>query len=130
DKPYAQFVREQLAGDRLVADAADGIPALGFIAAGPFDFVGQIEVADGSMEKQRVRNIDRDDMVSVTINTFVSLTAQCARCHDHKFDPIPQTDYYGLQAVFAAVDRADRRYDADPAVAARRVELEAQQREI
>ena len=48
-------------------------------------------------------------MVSATMNTFVSLTAQCARCHDHKFDPISQEDYYQLQAVFAAVDRADRR---------------------
>ena len=128
DKPYSQFVREQLAGDRLAESPVDGIPALGFIAAGPFDFVGQIEVADGSMEKQRVRNIDRDDMVSVTINTFVSLTAQCARCHDHKFDPITQADYYGLQAVFAAVDRAERLYDADPAIAARRLELTAKER--
>ena len=81
---------------------------LGFIAAGPFDWVGQIEVGNGTMEKRRVRNLDRDDMVSVTVNTFTSLTAQCARCHDHKFDPISQADYYSLQAVFAAVDRADR----------------------
>ena len=125
DKPYAQFVREQLAGDRLADSPTEGIPALGFIAAGPFDFVGQIEVAEGSMEKERVRNIDRDDMVSVTINTFVSLTAQCARCHDHKFDPITQVDYYGLQAVFAAVDRADRHYDADPEIAVLRAELQA-----
>jgi len=124
DKPYREFVREQLAGDRLASDPADGIPALGFIAAGPFDFVGQIEVDDGSMEKQRVRNIDRDDMVSATINTFVSLTAQCARCHDHKFDPITQADYYSLQAVFAAVDRADRPYDLDPQLGATRGALQ------
>jgi hypothetical protein len=130
DKPYREFVREQLAGDRLATNPADGIPALGFIAAGPFDFVGQIEVADGSMEKQRVRNIDRDDMVSVTINTFVSLTAQCARCHDHKFDPITQADYYSLQAVFAAVDRADRTYDVDPHLHATRSELQQREREL
>jgi len=130
DKPYREFVREQLAGDRLSGNPADGIPALGFIAAGPFDFVGQIEVADGSMEKQRVRNIDRDDMVSATINTFVSLTAQCARCHDHKFDPISQADYYSLQAVFAAVDRADRAYDRDPHLGATRLALQAREREL
>src|SRR5439155_10600857 len=52
------------------------------------------------------------DMVTVTMNTFTSLTAQCARCHNHKFDPIQQEDYYSLQAVFAAVDRADRPYPA------------------
>ena len=60
-----------------------------------------------------------------TMSTFVSMTAHCARCHDHKFDPIPQEDYYSLQAVFAGVDRADRPYDPDPRVhAARRVLLE------
>ena len=49
-------------------------------------------------------------MVASTMSTFVSLTVHCARCHDHKFDPIPQTDYYRLQAVFAGVDRGDRHY--------------------
>ena len=60
------------------------------------------------------RLLDRDDMVANTFNTFYSLTVQCARCHDHKFDPISQEDYYGLQAVFAALDRADRTYDVGP----------------
>lgn len=123
DKPYAEFVREQLAGDVLGPDSPEGTVALGFLAAGPFDYVGQIEVAEGTAEKKQVRNLDRDDMVATTMNTFVSLTAQCARCHDHKFDPISQKEYYSLQAVFAAVDRADRPYDADPKVAARRAEL-------
>ena len=130
DKPYHQFVKEQLAGDHFYPDTADGTLGLGFIAAGPFDFVGQIEVGNGTMEKQRVRNIDRDDMVSVTMNTFVSLTAQCARCHDHKFDPISQEDYYSLQAVFAAVDRADRPYDADPQLAQRRRALHQKHSEL
>src|SRR5262249_11953888 len=56
----------------------------------------------------KTRLVDRDDMVSNTISTFISLTAHCARCHDHKLDPIPQSDYYRLQAVFAGVDRGDR----------------------
>jgi hypothetical protein len=123
DKPYSRFVEEQLAGDVLHAGSAEGIVALGFMAAGPFDWVGHIEVANGTMEKKRVRNLDRDDMVSTTMLTFVSTTAGCARCHDHKFDPIAQQDYYGLQAVFAAVDRAERPYDADPDVARQRAEL-------
>jgi hypothetical protein len=130
DKPYSRFVLEQLAGDVLFPGSPDGIVALGFIAAGPFDWVGQIEVTDGTMEKKRVRNLDRDDMVSTTMLTFVSTTAACARCHDHKFDPIAQQDYYGLQAVFAAVDRAERPYDADPDVARKRAELERRIKEL
>ena len=54
------------------------------------------------------------------MTTFVSSTVHCARCHDHKFDPIKQADYYGLQAVFAGIDKAPRRYDADPAVTQKR----------
>ncbi|MBI1372587.1 MAG: DUF1549 domain-containing protein [Phycisphaera sp.] len=124
DKAYDRFVREQLAGDVLWPDTADGVIGTGFIASGPFDFVGQIEVRNGTMEKDRVRNLDRDDMVTVAMNTFVSTTVQCSRCHNHKFDPITQADYYGLQAVFAAVDRADREYVTDPDVARRRHELD------
>ena len=63
-------------------------------------------------------------MVVTTMNTFCSLTAQCARCHHHKFDPISMEDYYSLQAVFAALDRADRPFDADPQLAKRRTELQ------
>ena len=59
------------------------------------------------------RSNDRDDMVADAMSTFVSLTVHCARCHDHKFDPIRQQDYYALQAVFAGVDRADRPYEPD-----------------
>lgn len=126
DKPYSQFVQEQLAGDHFYPDTQDGVTGLGFLAAGPFDFVGQIEVRDGTLEKLRVRNIDRDDMVSVATNTFTSQTAQCARCHDHKFDPISQEDYYSLQSVFACIDRADRAFDADPQVGQKRKELSLQ----
>jgi hypothetical protein len=130
DKPYSRFVQEQLAGDVLYPGSADGLVALGFIAAGPFDWVGHIEVANGTMEKTRVRNLDRDDMVSSTMLTFTSTTAGCARCHDHKFDPISQQDYYGLQAVFAAVDRSDRLYDANPTVARNRAELNQRLRKL
>ena len=58
------------------------------------------------------------------MSTFTSSTVHCARCHDHKFDPIPQRDYYALQAVFAGVDRADRAYDVDPAVHRNRIALQ------
>ena len=125
DKPYTRFVEEQLAGDVLWPDEPEATIATGFIAAGPWDFVGHAELREGTTDKEITRLLDRDDMVMTTVSAFVSMTAHCARCHDHKFDPIPQEDYYSLQAVFAGVDRADRPYDPDPRVhAARRVLLE------
>ena len=109
DKNYSDFVREQIAGDVLRPNDPDAIIATGMVVAGPFDWVGQIEVANGTLEKKRVRNLDRDDMLATVMNVFTSTTVQCARCHDHKFDPIKQTDYYALQSVFAGIDRADRK---------------------
>ncbi len=113
DKPYSRFVKEQLAGDVLYPNSADGIVATGFIAAGPWDFVGHVELREGTSDKELTRSNDRDDMVMTTMSTFQSLTVHCARCHNHKFDPITQEDYYRLQAVFGGVDRGDRPYEAD-----------------
>ena len=113
DKPYARFVREQLAADVLYPDKPGLTPAVGFIAAGPWDYVGHAELREGTHDKRVTRNLDRDDMVMATMSSFASLTVHCARCHDHKFDPIKQEDYYSLQAVFAGVDRADRTFDLD-----------------
>ena len=112
DKPYARFVSEQLAGDVLYPGTADGVVALGFLAAGPWDFVGHVELREGTVDKAITRSLDRDDMVHTAMSSLVSTTAACARCHDHKFDPIPQRDYYRLQAVFAGVERADRLYES------------------
>jgi hypothetical protein len=108
DKPYGRFIQEQIAGDVLFPHSPDGITATGFIAAGPWDFVGHVELREGTVEKEKTRLLDRDDMVANTMSTFVSLTVHCARCHDHKFDPIPKKDYYRLQAIFAGVERGDR----------------------
>jgi hypothetical protein len=108
DVPYSRFIRQQLAGDVLWPNDSQSVIATGFIAAGPWDFVGHAELREGTLDKQKTRLLDRDDMVASTMSTFVSLTVHCARCHDHKFDPITQTDYYRLQADFAGVDRGDR----------------------
>jgi len=125
DKPYARFVEEQIAGDALWP-TPDGAVATGFLAAGPWDFIGHAEVPESKTDGKVARNLDRDDMVASTLNTFCSLTVQCARCHNHKLDPVTSEDYYRLQAVFAAIDRADRNYDVDPAVADRRADLARQ----
>jgi len=131
DKPFNRFVLEQLAGDVLFGDTPDGIIATGFIAAGPWDFVGHVELPESKKDGKIARNLDRDDMVATTMNSFVSLTVQCARCHSHKFDPIAQEDYYSLQAVFAAVDRANRPYQVDDeAAAAKRSKLQDQRAEL
>src|SRR4029077_12033490 len=108
DLPYGRFIREQVAGDVLAPGDPSGVVATGFIAAGPWDFVGHVELREGTVDKLKARLLDRDDLLSNAMYTFVSLTVHCARCHDHKFDPIPQRDYYRLQAVFAGIDRGDR----------------------
>jgi hypothetical protein len=102
DKPYDQFIKEQIAGDILYPDTEDGILALGFLAAGPWDFIGHVEVPESKMDGKVARNLDRDDMVSNVFNSFCATTIQCARCHEHKGDPIGQDHYYSLQSIFAA----------------------------
>ncbi len=117
DTPYARFVQEQVAADALYPDEPGLTVALGMIAAGPWDESSLRDIRDDSIDRQIGYYIDRDDMVATVISTFSSVTVQCARCHAHKFDPISQDDYYSLQAVFAGVDKAERGYDADPAIA-------------
>lgn len=123
DLPYDRFVQEQVAGDVLFPDDPQGIVALGFLAAGPWDESSLRDIREDTIDRQIARYLDRDDVVATVMNTFVSLTVQCARCHDHKFDPISQRDYYALQAVFAGVDRANRVFDPDPEVHRRRRDL-------
>lgn len=116
DKPYWKFVQEQIAGDQLFPGTPDGIEALGFISAGPWDFIGHEEVPETKVDGKIARHLDRNDMVANTMNTFVSITVQCAQCHNHKFDPISSEDYYSLQADFAALDRTTVDYYRDVAL--------------
>lgn len=102
DKPYDQFVRSQIAGDAL------GDPmGTGFLVAGPMDLV------KGQDPKLRLvqRMNELDDMINTCGTAFLGLTTGCARCHNHKFDPISQKDYYAIQAVFAGVNHADRKLE-------------------
>jgi hypothetical protein len=127
DKPYARFVQEQLAGDVLYPGDVDAVIALGFLATGPWDESSLRDIREDSIDRQIGRYLDRDDMVTTAISTFLSTTVHCARCHDHKFDPITAPEYYGLQAVFAGVDKAERAFEPDPRVAARRRQLARQE---
>ena len=94
DLPYDQFVRAQLAGDLLKDDSARArtLPALGFLGLGPWYY------DNGAVEVTRAD--ERHDRVDVVSRGFLGLTVGCARCHDHKYDPIPTTDYYSLAGVF------------------------------
>lgn len=123
DKSYARFVQEQIAGDVLWPQDPDATVAMGFLAAGPWDESSLRDIRDDTLDRQVARYLDRDDMVTTAMSTFVSSTVHCARCHEHKFDPISQAEYYRLQAVFAGVDKGERAYDPDPKVAQRRAEL-------
>lgn len=130
DLPYSRFVEEQVAGDVLFPESPQATVALGFIAAGPWDESSLRDIREDTLDRQVGRYLDRDDMVSTVMSVFASSTVHCARCHDHKFDPIPQKDYYALQAVFAGVERAERPYDTDPAIHVRRQELLHEMRRI
>jgi hypothetical protein len=130
DKPYARFVQEQIAGDVLFLDDPQAVVAMGFLATGPWDESSLRDIRENTIDRQIARYIDRDDIVTTVMNTFVSTTVQCARCHDHKFDPVSQEEYYGLQAVFAATDKADRTYDTDSKIHARRRELTERKRAV
>jgi hypothetical protein len=130
DRPYARFVEEQIAGDILFPDSADGIVATGMLAAGPWDESSQQSIRDDTIDKKQAQNLDRDDMVTTALSAFSSATVHCARCHDHKFDPISQEEYYALQAVFAGIDRANRPYEPDPGTHSRRLALRKRLREV
>lgn len=101
DLPYSEFVRRQIAG---TDDEAESWKSTGFLVAGPHDTV--IPVSERM--RQTMRFDELEDLLGVVGQTFLGLTVNCARCHDHKFDPVPQTDYYQIAAVLAGVDHGEK----------------------
>jgi mono/diheme cytochrome c family protein len=127
DKPYDRFVKEQIAGDELGVQVAEdddddaprrrraGSPegqiGLGFLRLGP---------RTPNVSSIESRQMILDEMTATVSSVFLGLTVKCAQCHDHKYDPIPQKDYYRLQAFFAPIELLDARVEfADPAMRAR-----------
>jgi hypothetical protein len=104
DLPFDTFVRRQLAGDEYAPDDPRALAATGFLTAGP-----SADLPDKLLEEERLRQryIELDDVVSTTGSALLGLTVACARCHDHKFDPIPTRDYYRLMAALNSGDRAE-----------------------
>ncbi|MBA4106148.1 MAG: hypothetical protein C0485_10340 [Pirellula sp.] len=131
DKPYDQFVKEQLAGDELDEVTHDSILATGYYRLGIWD--------DEPADAVQSRSDEMDDLIATTSQAFLGLTVGCARCHDHKIDPIPQVDYYGMAAFFGDVtsygDRGDQmgnnQWDlSSPEAAAERRRLKEQEQLI
>ena len=108
DKPYDEFLREQIAGDVLLPDDADGIISTGFLVAAPYDEVGQTQ--QSLAMRAVVRQDELEDLVGTVGQTFLGLTVNCARCHDHKFDPITQVEYYQLAACLDGVRHGERKF--------------------
>ena len=102
DMPYDRFLLLQLAGDELEPGSHEALIATGFGRCGPREVVG------GNIDPEVRRQSELTEVTTTVGSVFLGLTMGCARCHDHKFDPLPMTDYYGLQAYFAASQLVDR----------------------
>lgn len=109
DMPYDQFVKWQLAGDELAPTNNDALMATGFLGGGAFP----TQLTEDEFEKARYDELD--DMTSTTGVAFLGLSIGCARCHDHKYDPIPSRDYYRMSACFSSAIRSEIELDLQPA---------------
>ncbi|HZL91732.1 MAG TPA: DUF1553 domain-containing protein [Pirellulaceae bacterium] len=104
DMPYDEFARMQIAGDVLLAPDPRGTIATGFLVAGAHDSL----LPKGEVMQAIMRQDELEDIVGIVSQTFLGLTVHCARCHDHKFDPVRQVEYYRLASALAGVKRGDR----------------------
>src|SRR5205807_54432 len=104
DLPYNQFLKLQLAADQIPGTTRDDLRALGFLGVSP------VEHKELKLAKDMIQTLmldEWDERVDVVARGMMGLTVACARCHDHKFDPISQRDYYALAGVFASTDYAE-----------------------
>lgn len=106
DKSYDQFVREQIAGDAQQHPTPESIIATGMLVLGPFDHAAAVSTS--KTEQLRAREVMLEELVTTVSQSLLGLTVNCARCHDHKFDPIRQIDYYRIKAVFEGVHQAEK----------------------
>ncbi len=104
DMPYDEFARLQIAGDVLASGGPQGVIATGFLVAGAHDSL----LPKGEIMQAIMRQDELEDIVGTVSQTFLGLTIHCARCHDHKFDPVRQSEYYQLASALAGVKRGDR----------------------
>jgi hypothetical protein len=125
DLPYDRFVQWQLAGDEIDPQNPWAWMATGFLGGGAFP----TQLTEAEFESARYDELD--DMVATTGVAFLGLSVGCARCHDHKFDPIPSSDYYRLAATFTSAIRTEREFDLEPEENARRqADFDAERQEL
>ena len=125
DMPYDRFVRLQIAGDRIEPNNPDAITATSFLVCGSFDGLKP----NGDKQRKIMRQDEMEDLVGTVSQTFLGLTVNCARCHDHKFDPITQIEYFQIASSLAGVHRGDRNVPAggDPSALKKQIEGLAKQ---
>jgi hypothetical protein len=106
DVSYQDFARRQIAGDVLEPDNSDAVTAAGFLVCGPYDDTNKVTASENL--RKVMRQDELEDMVGTTGQVFLGLTLHCARCHDHKFDPVSSREYYQFASCFAGVGRGQR----------------------
>ena len=111
DKPYTQFIKEQIAGDVMEPVTRDGIVATSLLVCGPWDQAGNAQ--SNATQRAITREDELEDMIGVVGQSFLGLTVNCARCHAHKFDPIPHEEYYRIKSVFEGVKHGERTIATD-----------------
>jgi hypothetical protein len=125
DMPYDRFVRLQIAGDVIAPGSAEGVIATGCLVAGPHNTT----LPSSDTMRKTMRQDEVEDMVTMVSQTFLGLTINCARCHDHKFDPISQTDYYRVAAALAGVNHGERTVKFEPSETERKRAVELREQE-
>lgn len=120
DMPYDEFVRQQIAGDQINPGNRDSIIATSYLRLGP----------EANIKTTQTRMDELDDIIATTSGSLIGMTVGCARCHNHKFDAIPQKDYYRMQAVFFSAKPADVPIVDEIAIAAHQQELKSWEAEI
>ncbi|MGE3313005.1 MAG: DUF1549 domain-containing protein, partial [Limisphaerales bacterium] len=128
DKPYDRFMREQIAGDVLEPITRDGILGASLLVCGAYDQAGNNQA--NLTQRAITREEELEDLVSVVGQTFLGLTLNCARCHDHKFDPVLLTDYYRIKSVFDGVLHGERPVETPAETRAREARMAALRQDI
>ena len=123
DKPYDRFMMEQVAGDVLKPVMSDGIIATSLLVCGPYDQAGNSQ--RNQTQRMKTREEEMEDLVSCVTQGFLGMTVNCARCHAHKFDPIPQADYYRIKSVFDGVFHGERDFGSQAEREARQKKVDA-----
>ena len=128
DKPYDRFMKEQIAGDVMEPVTTDGMIGPSLLVCGPWDAAGNMQA--NATQRAIARDDELEDLIGVVGQSFLGLTINCARCHTHKFDPIPHEEYYRIKSIFEGVKHGERPIDRLMESKAQAARLAALRKEI